>query len=27
MKQYIIGVITGAYPLASAAMSMGDPAN
>jgi len=27
MKQYIIGVITGANPLVSAAMSMGDPAN
>ncbi|SVA96925.1 uncharacterized protein METZ01_LOCUS149779 [marine metagenome] len=27
MKQYIMGVITGAYPLASVAMSMGDPAN
>jgi len=27
MRQYIIGVITGAYPIASAAMSMGNTAN
>jgi len=27
MRQYIIGVITGAYPKASAAMFMGNTAN